>query len=114
MVVHACAQVVQEKLEEKEAHEEGRHMGIMQYLLTAGGWDMQTMDHPKALGDILEAALGAVTLDCAFDMPQILQVPPPPRLLVPLLVRPLRTCEENHASKQQKSEIVGGAVSRGT
>lgn len=69
-----CVQVVQEKLHEKAEHPEGRHMGVMQYLLTAGGWDMQTMDHPKALGDILEAAFGAVTLDCGHDMPQILQV----------------------------------------
>eukprot|EP00892_Ulva_mutabilis_P005977 jgi/Ulvmu1/3751/UM174_0008.1 len=72
--ITAFREVVHEKLLEKEQHPHGRDMGVVQYLLTAGGWDVQTLDHPKALGDVFEAALGAVALDCDFHMPTILQV----------------------------------------
>lgn len=68
--------MVDQKLLEKEQHPHGRNMGIIQYLLTAGGWDMQTLDHPKALGDVLEATIGAVAVDCNYDMPAILKVRP--------------------------------------
>jgi hypothetical protein len=54
-------------IELKERHAPG--MSDILYMATGfGSGHLSAMDHPKALGDVVEAAIGAVLVDTDFDL----------------------------------------------
>lgn len=70
-------QDVEEKLQEKEASEWCRNMGVVEFLVRASDAATNSwacMDHPKSVADVFEALVGAVFMDsgedfvCAFNV----------------------------------------------
>lgn len=68
-------QRVEQVLDKKAAHPTARNMSEIAYLVTGfGSGLMSAMDHPKALGDVLESLIGAVLVDSDFSLDKAHQV----------------------------------------
>ena len=67
---HGGVQAVDEKLQEKEASDLCRGMGVVEFLInisdaSRSGWSC--MDHPKTVADVFEALVGAAFVDSGED-----------------------------------------------
>jgi dsRNA-specific ribonuclease len=68
-------QVVDDFKDKKARHPAASRMSDILYMVTGFGTGyLGSMDHPKALGDIVESLIGAVFVDTGFDLCQTLPV----------------------------------------
>jgi hypothetical protein len=78
-------QTVDEKMKLKE--QVAPTMSTMLYVITGCGMGyMTSTEHPKALGDIMESAIGAVFLDTGMDVNKTYPVRRSPRALLQLVL----------------------------
>ena len=76
LILCMLVQRVNGVLAKKAAHPMAESMSEILYLVTGfGSGLMSAMDHPKALGDVLESLVGGVLMDSGFDLAKVHQVP---------------------------------------